>query len=136
MATKDVELKSGCLACAEPDEPLFVLMGRDWLAPWLVFAWSWLRRCQIYIGFKPPSDFERCDEAAELARQMRAYRLKRRVVAVTSAPVLWAEAMPAEGDSPWHHTAVAPKCDCQCPPGCVKDFAAISIGCPIHGDGA
>lgn len=29
-----------------------------------------------------------------------------------------------------------PVCDCECPPGRVKDFAAISVDCPIHGDDA
>lgn len=74
MATFDIELTSGCFARAEKDEPMFVLLSRDRLAPWLVLAWSWLRTAQIYIGFKPVSDFARCDEARSLARQMRAWR--------------------------------------------------------------
>jgi hypothetical protein len=55
-------------------EPDFVLCGRDALAPWLVRAWSLLRRCQIYLGTKPPSDFDKADQALDVARQMRAWR--------------------------------------------------------------
>ena len=74
MGLKATELRSGCFARAAEDEPMFVLLGRDRLAPWLVLAWSWLRRCQIWIGTKPAIDFVRCDEAAALAKQMRAWR--------------------------------------------------------------
>lgn len=74
MGLWDQELTTGCFARAKKDEPMFILLSRDRLAPLLVRAWALLRRCQIYIGTKPPSDFERCDEADALARQMRAWR--------------------------------------------------------------
>jgi hypothetical protein len=79
MGLKATELTTGCFAHAAADEPMFVLLGRDWLAPWLVLAWSWLRRCQICIGFKPASDFVRCDEARDLAKQMRVFREARKL---------------------------------------------------------
>ncbi len=43
MATKANPGKYDCYANAEPDEPLFVLMGRDPHAPTLVWLWSILR---------------------------------------------------------------------------------------------
>jgi hypothetical protein len=98
MALKATELSTGCFARAAEDEPMFVLLGRDALAPWLVLAWSWLRRCQIWIGSKPASDFERCDEAVRLAKQMRAWRRMRRIKSpVTPVPhVVWSEGAPTE----------------------------------------
>jgi len=98
MALKAVELESGCFSRAAADEPMFVLLSRDRLAPWLVLAWSWLRRCQIWIGTKPASDFLRCDEATDLARQMRAWRKTRRIKSpATPVPhVVWSEGAPTE----------------------------------------
>lgn len=39
MARKFIELKSGCMAKAFPDEPTFVLLGRDKCAPLAIRAW-------------------------------------------------------------------------------------------------
>jgi hypothetical protein len=74
MALWNEELTTGCFARAKKDEPMFVLLARDRLAPWLVRGWALLRTLQIWIGTKPASDFERCDEARALAEQMRAWR--------------------------------------------------------------
>jgi hypothetical protein len=79
LATWSTELTSGCFARAKADEPMFVLLSRDRLAPWLVHAWALLRAAQIYVGTKPMSDFQRCDEAHALARQMKAWRKADRV---------------------------------------------------------
>ena len=43
MATKADPGRFDCYAKAEPDEPLFVLLARDPLAPFLVSIWSSLR---------------------------------------------------------------------------------------------
>lgn len=39
MARKFIEVKSGCMAKAFPDEPTFVLLGRDKCAPVAIRAW-------------------------------------------------------------------------------------------------
>lgn len=43
MATKNNPGKFDCYANADPDEPMFVLLGRDKHAPTLVWLWSVLR---------------------------------------------------------------------------------------------
>ena len=44
MAIKSEELKSGCIAKAADDEPVFVLRAQDRLAPALVRAWAALAK--------------------------------------------------------------------------------------------
>jgi hypothetical protein len=39
MARKFIELKAGCMSKAFPDEPTFVLLGRDVCAPMVIRAW-------------------------------------------------------------------------------------------------
>ena len=43
MGTKNNPGQFDCYANAEPDEPMFVLLGRDRLAPFLVSIWSKIR---------------------------------------------------------------------------------------------
>lgn len=43
MGTKNNPGKFDCYAAAEPDEPMFALLGRDKHAPTLVWLWSVLR---------------------------------------------------------------------------------------------
>ncbi len=43
MGTKNNPGKFDCYANAEPDEPMFILLGRDRYAPTLVWLWSILR---------------------------------------------------------------------------------------------
>jgi hypothetical protein len=43
MATKNKPGKYDCYTRAEPDEPLFTLLARDPVAPFLVVAWAALR---------------------------------------------------------------------------------------------
>lgn len=117
MATWDKELATGCFARAEADEPMFVLLSRDALAPWLVRAWAVLRTLQIWIGLKPTSDYERCDEARALAKQMRAWRKANRPhQAAPTAPrtcLTWMEGLPADWDCGPESTlrAAAPRQD-------------------------
>jgi hypothetical protein len=110
MALWNEELITGCFARAKADEPMFVLLSRDRLAPWLVYAWACLRTLQIWIGIKPASDFERCDEARALARQMRAWRKanrpKKPAPVMVHPSLLWIEGMPSEFDRQQPETAV------------------------------
>lgn len=43
MATKNSPGKFDCYVNAEPDEPMFVLLGRDRHAPLLVWLWARMR---------------------------------------------------------------------------------------------
>lgn len=43
MARKFIELKIGCMAKAHDDEPTFVLLGRDLVAPAVIREWCRLR---------------------------------------------------------------------------------------------
>ena len=43
MATKNNPGEYDCYAAADPDEPMFVLLGRDKHAPTLVWLWATLR---------------------------------------------------------------------------------------------
>jgi hypothetical protein len=47
MGTKNNPGEFDCYANAEPDEPMFVLLGRDPLAPELVRAWADARASRI-----------------------------------------------------------------------------------------
>lgn len=47
MGTKNNPDKFDCYAKAEPDEPLFVLLGRDYLAGHLVAIWAHMRRGDV-----------------------------------------------------------------------------------------
>jgi len=50
METKATPGPHSCYAAAEPDEPLFILLGRDKHAPTLVWLWAVLRELD---GEKP-----------------------------------------------------------------------------------
>lgn len=63
-----------CLGKLKPDEPYFVLMGRDPHAGHLVRRWAEMRRAAINRGEKPPEDREQIEEALTCADQMDAYR--------------------------------------------------------------
>jgi hypothetical protein len=63
MGTKRNPGKYDCYEKAEPDEPMFVLLGRDSVAPTLVEAWA--NSCL---------EAEKSYEAQECARAMRKYR--------------------------------------------------------------
>lgn len=43
MGTKNNPGEFDCYVNAEPDEPMFVLLGRDRMAPYLVSIWATLR---------------------------------------------------------------------------------------------
>ena len=72
MSTKANPSKiSDCYANAAPDEPMFVLLGRDKHAPQLVECWAGLR-----IG--QSEDPAKVEEALKCAKAMRKYRYDRR----------------------------------------------------------
>ena len=66
MGTKNNPGRFDCYEAADPDEPMFVLLARDPLAPALVELWATLR--EHYAG--NPS---KVAEARECAKAMREW---------------------------------------------------------------
>jgi len=71
MGTKNKPGNFDCYANAEPDEPMFILLGRDEHAPALVDLWAIRRR-------EAGESFEKVQEALDCANAMREYRKKRK----------------------------------------------------------
>lgn len=70
MATKNNPGSFDCYANAHPDEPMFILLGRDAHAPTLVRSWASLREALNEDPLKVA-------EARAVADQMDAWRLER-----------------------------------------------------------
>ena len=77
MGTKNNPGQFDCYSNAAPDEPMFVLLGRDPHAPLAVERWAEDRETLIVMGVKPESDRALVEEARECAKAMRAYRWQR-----------------------------------------------------------
>lgn len=80
MGTKNWRSSRSCRACsnAEPDEPMFILLGRDPSAAQLVEDWARFRQADIERGAKPASDIAMVVEARECAKAMREFHLLRK----------------------------------------------------------
>lgn len=72
MGTKNNPGKFDCYANAEPDEPMFVLLGRDKHAPLLVKLWADLRAME-------GEDIAKVTEAILCANAMGEFRRKRKI---------------------------------------------------------
>lgn len=73
MGTKNNPGKFDCYENAEPDEPMFILLARDPLAPILVEQWAALRE---HMAGNP----SKVAEARECAASMRRYRRRAHAV--------------------------------------------------------
>lgn len=67
MGSKNNPGKFDCYEAADPDEPMFVLLGRDPLAPILVEAWASMRE---HLAGNP----SKVSEARACAEWMRRWR--------------------------------------------------------------
>ena len=79
MGTKNNPGKFDCYANAEPDEPMFILLGRDPHAADAVRKWAYDRETMIERGAKPPEDMRMVVEARECADAMERYATERRL---------------------------------------------------------
>ena len=91
MGTKFDPGKFDCYANAEPDEPLFVLLGRDRLAAHLVSIWSKVRMGDIEaasevfldmlhkhaVAYGTEPDVAKATEAMDVSLQMFKFRALR-----------------------------------------------------------
>lgn len=75
MGSKLKPGKFDCYANAEPDEPMFILLGRDAWAAHSVEHWALGRALSIEAGKKPLTDIAMVEEALSCAGAMRLYRL-------------------------------------------------------------
>jgi hypothetical protein len=78
MATKEKPGAFDCYANAAPDEPLFILLGRDKHGPLLVRLWARLRALD-------EEDSEKLREANDCADAMETYRARIKPVPALSA---------------------------------------------------
>lgn len=90
MGTKNNPGKFDCYQRAAPDEPMFVLLARDPLAPIVVRLWADLR---AHLSGNPSKVLE----ARECAETMDVWRQKD--VAAMVRPMLDARAHAGDGDS-------------------------------------
>lgn len=74
MGTKSNPGKHDCYNNALPDEPMFVLLGRDPDAPRLIREWVEERRNMISAKQRPIADLNMCAEASQLADDMEKWR--------------------------------------------------------------
>lgn len=70
MGTKNKPGDFDCYANAAPDEPMFVLLGRDPMAPFLVRVWADARE-------KSGEDSRKVKEARDCADAMEEYAIAR-----------------------------------------------------------
>lgn len=78
MGTKNNPGPFDCYAKADPDEPMFVLLGRDPLAPILVRLWIEFRE----LSCKTDEENKKLNEAVDCAIAMDNWR-RRNTVSVT-----------------------------------------------------
>lgn len=76
MGTKNNPGKFDCYAAAEPDEPMFVMLGRDPHAYAAVRKWADDRIAAIEAGIKPETDMEIVDEARLCADAMEDFSIQ------------------------------------------------------------
>ena len=93
MGTKNNPGAFDCYANAEPDEPMFVLLGRDPLAPFLVSIWAKVRMGDLEAAqavftkmayetaplYHAAPDVDKASEALDLSFAMFAWRMAHRM---------------------------------------------------------
>ena len=77
MGTKNNPGKFDCYGNAEPDEPMFTLLGRDPHAAAAVRKWASDREQMIQAELKPTDDMRMVWEARECADAMEQYHIAR-----------------------------------------------------------
>lgn len=74
MGTKNNPGSFDCYANAEPDEPMFILLGRDATAAKLVKDWAEMRFKRLPdFGINHPEEMAQIEEAVRCAAAMQSY---------------------------------------------------------------
>lgn len=76
MGTKTKPGAFDCYANALPDEPMFVLLGRDPSAPRLIEIWATVRLEEIIRGVRPDTDRVMVREAFACVEAMKQWRIE------------------------------------------------------------
>jgi hypothetical protein len=74
MGSKNNPGEFDCYANALPDEPMFHLLARDPVAPYVIEFWAVRRTELIESGERPESDRAMVAEALECVQKMREWR--------------------------------------------------------------
>jgi hypothetical protein len=74
MGSKNNPGDFDCYGNALPDEPMFILLGRDPSAPMLVQQWARQRELEINAGRRPESDRRMVEEARQCVSTMMVWR--------------------------------------------------------------
>jgi hypothetical protein len=73
VGTKNNPDEYDCYAGALPDEPMFVLLGRDPNAPWLIREWANERQIAVNLGTRPATDAAMAKQARRCADEMERW---------------------------------------------------------------
>lgn len=76
MGTKNNPGKFDCYAKLEPDEPYFILRGKDPMGWLVVQVWVYLRKVSAHDDL-PPAYVEKLNEAKVAADHMKAWALEK-----------------------------------------------------------
>lgn len=76
MSTKEKPGEFDCYKRALPNEPMFVLLARDPVAPQLIMMWAQQRARDINRGERPGSDAKIVTEAMDVAQAMIKWRME------------------------------------------------------------
>ena len=91
------KIEYDCLAKLEPNEPCFVLIGRDRASPATIKIWATLWLQEIGLGLRPESDRPQVSEALKIARDMEIWERDRREQRQHQATTFSAEGYPTDG---------------------------------------
>ena len=71
--TRRRKVEYDCLKKLEPDEPCFVLIGRDRASTAVIKIWATLWLQEISLGLRPESDRAQVTQALKIARDMEIW---------------------------------------------------------------
>lgn len=110
MATKNNPGEFDCYANAEPDEPFFVLLGRDVLAGDLVKEWARRREMIASVGDGPDErEARKIAEARAVAEQMYQYAgVERRTTRPEGMAVMHCSALTLHDPHVWESHVTTP----------------------------
>jgi len=74
MGSKNNPGEFDCYKNALPDEPMFILLARDPLAPTLIEQWAANRMQAVMTKMRPLEDLKMVAEAQQCAKTMREWR--------------------------------------------------------------
>ncbi len=74
MGTRRNPGRFDCYLNAKEDEPMFILLARDPIAPLIIELWCFYRSLLVWSKIKPKTDLEMVAEARMCAEEMTKWR--------------------------------------------------------------